>query len=119
MLCRGKSNQYNHTSLLKLEGVNTKEETEFYMGKRVAFIYRAPTRKQGTTFRCIWGKVRAPRVEGRAAPFCLHATCCGCFNMRTSVSTCTTRRRARVCLSSALSALAKCQGSEALGVRTR
>lgn len=56
-LCRGKSNQYNHTSLLKIDGVNTKEETDFYMGKRVAFIYRAPTRKQGTTFRCVWGKV--------------------------------------------------------------
>lgn len=27
------------------------------MGKRVAFIYKAKTLKQGTRFRCIWGKV--------------------------------------------------------------
>ena len=59
MVCRGKSNQYTHTSLLKVDGVNTREEVDFYLGKRVAFIYRASTRKQGTTFRCIWGKVRS------------------------------------------------------------
>jgi large subunit ribosomal protein L35Ae len=57
-LCRGKSNQYNHTSLLKMDGVNSKEEADFYLGKRVAFIYMAKTLKQGTKFRCIWGRVR-------------------------------------------------------------
>lgn len=35
-----KVNQYHHTSILRLEDVNSKEETEFYLGKRAAFIYK-------------------------------------------------------------------------------
>jgi ribosomal protein L35AE/L33A len=31
---RSKANQYNHTSLIRIDGVNSKEETEFYLGKR-------------------------------------------------------------------------------------
>lgn len=54
--CRSKSNQYNHTSIISLEGVNSRPEVEFYLGKRIAFVYKAKTLKQGTTFRAIWGK---------------------------------------------------------------
>jgi large subunit ribosomal protein L35Ae len=54
---RSKANQYSHTSLIKLDGVVSKEECDFYLGKRIAFVYKAQTMKKGTTFRCIWGKV--------------------------------------------------------------
>ena len=30
----------NHITLMSIEGVNSKEETDFYAGKRVAYIYK-------------------------------------------------------------------------------
>jgi large subunit ribosomal protein L35Ae len=54
---RSKRNQTSHTVLLKLQGVNDKAEVDFYKGKRVCYIYKAPTEKNGARFRTIWGKV--------------------------------------------------------------
>jgi len=57
---RSKSNQYPNTSLIQIEGVNTKEEVGWYAGKRMAYIYKAKVKKNGSHYRCIWGKVTRP-----------------------------------------------------------
>ncbi|KAK7320631.1 hypothetical protein VNO77_30280 [Canavalia gladiata] len=57
---RSKSNQYPNTSLIQIEGVNTKEEVTWYNGKRMAYIYKAKVKKNGSHYRCIWGKVTRP-----------------------------------------------------------
>ena len=56
-MCRGRRNTYHHTNLLQIEGCNDNKEANFYLGKRVAFIYRAQAAKAGSKFRCVWGKV--------------------------------------------------------------
>ena len=55
---RGLRTQNNSVSLIKIKGVDSKEEVEFYLGKRVAFITKADVAdKYGNKFRVNWGKV--------------------------------------------------------------
>merc|ERR1712056_117219 len=61
---RARTNQYEHTSLIQLENVNAREDVDFYKGKKLAYIYKAKTKKMGTKYRCIWGKVTRPHGNG-------------------------------------------------------
>ncbi|KAJ3249209.1 hypothetical protein HDU78_005349 [Chytriomyces hyalinus] len=54
---RSKRNTKEHTSLLQIENVQTTEDTAFYLGKRVAYVYKAKREVNGSRVRVIWGKV--------------------------------------------------------------
>ncbi|TRM69107.1 ribosomal protein L35A [Schizophyllum amplum] len=57
---RAKRNTRPNTSLLQIEGVATKEDAQFYLGKRVAYVYKAKREIQGSKIRVIWGRVTRP-----------------------------------------------------------
>ncbi|GAA5864723.1 hypothetical protein JCM8547_008283 [Rhodosporidiobolus lusitaniae] len=57
---RGKRNVRVNTSLVQIEGVANAEEAQFYLGKRVAYVYTAQKEINGSKVRIIWGKVTRP-----------------------------------------------------------
>ena len=57
---RGRRNSYQHTTLIKIDGVEDAQAARFYGGKKIAYIYKAKVEKAGSKFRCVWGKVTRP-----------------------------------------------------------
>ena len=63
---RGLRNQRPNTSLIKLNGVKERSETNYYLGKRIAYVYRVHKmskergEKKPSRYRVIWGKVTRP-----------------------------------------------------------
>ncbi len=50
---RGKRNIHAQQSLVKIDGVYSKEETNFYLGKRLAYVYRVHKRGKGKLYMYI------------------------------------------------------------------
>eukprot|EP01089_Gocevia_fonbrunei_P000621 TRINITY_DN1061_c0_g1_i1.p1 TRINITY_DN1061_c0_g1~~TRINITY_DN1061_c0_g1_i1.p1 ORF type:complete len:116 (+),score=18.96 TRINITY_DN1061_c0_g1_i1:81-428(+) len=57
---RSRENLKPTSSLITIEGVKTTEDARFYLGKRVAYVYRAKKTINETKVRVIWGKVTRP-----------------------------------------------------------
>jgi len=68
-----KRNQNSNLSLIKIEGVNDTPSVDYYLGKRVAYVYKAEkskktaTGKKTTKERVIWGRVVKPHGNSGVA----------------------------------------------------
>eukprot|EP00554_Chaetoceros_debilis_P007092 CAMPEP_0194076132 /NCGR_PEP_ID=MMETSP0149-20130528/2991_1 /TAXON_ID=122233 /ORGANISM="Chaetoceros debilis, Strain MM31A-1" /LENGTH=126 /DNA_ID=CAMNT_0038756793 /DNA_START=235 /DNA_END=616 /DNA_ORIENTATION=+ len=59
---RGLRTQNNSCSLIKIKGVDSKADTDFYLGKKIAYITKVSVNggKNGTKYRVNWGKDAVP-----------------------------------------------------------
>eukprot|EP00163_Fabomonas_tropica_P002062 TRINITY_DN1154_c0_g2_i1.p1 TRINITY_DN1154_c0_g2~~TRINITY_DN1154_c0_g2_i1.p1 ORF type:complete len:108 (-),score=30.97 TRINITY_DN1154_c0_g2_i1:129-452(-) len=57
---RQRCNMNHNTGLVKIQGVESKEDVDFYLGKTVIYMYRAKNERNGSKIRTIKGKVTRP-----------------------------------------------------------
>ncbi|TXT07989.1 60S ribosomal protein eL33 [Cutaneotrichosporon oleaginosum] len=57
---RGKRNSRPNQSLVAIEGVDTAEAARSYLGKRIAYVYKAKREINGSRVRVIWGRISRP-----------------------------------------------------------
>lgn len=68
---RSLRNQYVNQVRIKVQGLEDKKDVDFYLGKRVAYIYKAKTVKKATPttegrYRVIWGRIIGPHGNNGA-----------------------------------------------------
>lgn len=66
---RNRRNQHVQQSRLQIEGCQDRKDAQFYMGKRVAYMFKAQTEKKNgsgnmTKYRVMWGRIIAPHGNG-------------------------------------------------------
>ena len=53
----GKTSQHEGQALVKVQNCSDLAGSKFYLGKRVAYVYKAKKTVNNTRFKVIWGKV--------------------------------------------------------------
>lgn len=66
---RGLRNQYEQQSLVRIEGVHTRKDARFYLGKRVAYIYKAKTLDPRTHSNKRFAPLRYPSLSSTQTVF--------------------------------------------------
>mmetsp|Transcript_4166 Transcript_4166/g.12522 ORF Transcript_4166/g.12522 Transcript_4166/m.12522 type:complete len:114 (-) Transcript_4166:125-466(-) len=66
---RGIRKQYPQQARIKVEGLEDRKDVQFYLGKRVAYVYKGHTEKKGpkgkmSKYRVMWGKIIGPHGNG-------------------------------------------------------
>ena len=58
---RGKTTQDENHALVKIEGLNSRKEVSYYLGKRLVYVYKT---KKG--YKTIWGRICSPHGNNGA-----------------------------------------------------
>lgn len=54
---RARMSQRSNQALVHIENCSDKASAKWYLGKRVAYVYKVKNTVNNTRYRCVWGKV--------------------------------------------------------------
>lgn len=54
---RARMSQNSNQALVHIENCNDKASAKWYLGKRVAYVYKVKNMSNNTRYKCSWGKV--------------------------------------------------------------